>query len=145
MLGALLSDFENEKCRKADTEERESLSGSCSDCACTENKLQRRDLKRSSCSSDGECPRKDTYYYRQKMKVPSFPRIMKHDIRREYASLLLKAINSTDMDSILRFTEQHCVPQCVLTDYTRENICKGAVSNVRGAEHVGRLLFRSVE
>lgn len=95
--------------------------------------------------ADDECLRKDTYYYRQKMKIPSFPRIMKHDIRREYASLLIKAINSTDLESILSFTEQHCLPHCLLTDHIRENVCRGEVSYVKGAEHIGRLLFRSVE
>ncbi|RYG64279.1 hypothetical protein EON64_14315 [archaeon] len=105
----------------------------------------RRGQKRPYAAADGEGLRKDTYYYRQKMKAPSFPRIMKHDIRREYAGLLLKAVNSSDLGSILRFMEQHCVPHCVLTDHIRQNLCQGAVSYVKGAEHIGRLLFRSVE
>lgn len=64
--------------------------------------------------------RRHRKYYDRRVKP--FPRVLKRDIRRTYANMLINVMNSYDVELIVKFFTQFCLSNCYLFDDSSEAV-----------------------
>jgi hypothetical protein len=62
--------------------------------------------------------RRHRKYYDRRVKP--FPRVLKRDIRRSYANMLINVMNSYDVELIVKFFTHFCLANCYLFDDSSE-------------------------
>jgi len=91
-------------------------------------------------------------YSDRRLKI--YPRVLKRDIRRNYATMLVNVMNSYEVEMMVKFFSAFCVRSCYLYDDSTEALAVQPISSVnnsisirrvRGPEYIALHLLRGMD
>jgi len=123
------------------------------------NQNKKRERDESSVSTSGNEQQSEMLSKRHRLnrnkyepRLNLFPRILKRDIRRSYASMLVNVMNSFDVEMMVKFFSAFCLRSCYLFDDSTEALAVEPVRpvnsvfrRVRGPEHIALHLLRGMD